>query len=155
MTFDEARLRLARLGFDPPAVDVLVAHFEDAERRGKRGHGLSRVEWLETLELDPGARPERLVAEESFERWDARGALGYLVLDEIVRATLDSPPARARLVVAERCFPTGALGYWVRRLAEGGLVAAADGDVTEAAPAPGRRPGPHRNEPDRHRRALV
>jgi LDH2 family malate/lactate/ureidoglycolate dehydrogenase len=26
--------------------------------------------------------------------------------------------------VASRCFPTGFLGYWVRRLAEGGLVAA-------------------------------
>ena len=28
------------------------------------------------------------------------------------------------MVVAESCFPTGALGYWVRRLAEGGLCAA-------------------------------
>jgi LDH2 family malate/lactate/ureidoglycolate dehydrogenase len=28
------------------------------------------------------------------------------------------------VVVAARCFPTGALGYWVRRLAEGGLAAA-------------------------------
>jgi LDH2 family malate/lactate/ureidoglycolate dehydrogenase len=26
-------------------------------------------------------------------------------------------------VVAERCFPTGMLGHWVRRLADGGLVA--------------------------------
>jgi malate/lactate dehydrogenase-like protein len=26
--------------------------------------------------------------------------------------------------VAQRCFPTGMLGYWVRTLAEGGLVAA-------------------------------
>jgi LDH2 family malate/lactate/ureidoglycolate dehydrogenase len=26
--------------------------------------------------------------------------------------------------VAERCFPTGMLGYWVRKLAEGGFVAA-------------------------------
>jgi Malate/L-lactate dehydrogenase len=29
-----------------------------------------------------------------------------------------------RLVVASRCFPTGFLGYWVRALAEGGLVGA-------------------------------
>jgi LDH2 family malate/lactate/ureidoglycolate dehydrogenase len=123
LTSDEARTRLARLGLDPQAVEVLVAHFEDAERRGKRGHGLSRVAWLETLELDPGARPARVVSEESYERWDGQGALGYLVLDEIVRSTLASPPARARLVVAERCFPTGALGYWVRSLAEGGLAA--------------------------------
>jgi LDH2 family malate/lactate/ureidoglycolate dehydrogenase len=30
----------------------------------------------------------------------------------------------ARVIVAEHCFPTGMLGYWVRRLADGGLVAA-------------------------------
>ncbi len=40
-----------------------------------------------------------------------------------MRATLAKSPERARLVVAERCFPSGILGYWVRRLAEGGLVA--------------------------------
>ena len=80
--------------------------------------------WLESQEFDPGARPERVLAEEGFERWHGRGALGYLVLDQIVRATLRSPPRHARVVVAERCFPTGSLGYWVRRLAEGGLVAA-------------------------------
>ena len=39
-------------------------------------------------------------------------------------AQLEDPPARARLVVASRCFPTGFLGYWVRKLAGGGLVAA-------------------------------
>jgi len=33
------------------------------------------------------------------------------------------PPVRARLVVASHCFPTGFLGYWVRRLAENGLLA--------------------------------
>jgi len=37
---------------------------------------------------------------------------------------LADPPVHARLIVAERCFPTGSLGYWVRRLADGGLVAA-------------------------------
>jgi hypothetical protein len=33
-------------------------------------------------------------------------------------------PRYARVVVARRTFPTGMLGYWVRKLAEGGLVAA-------------------------------
>jgi LDH2 family malate/lactate/ureidoglycolate dehydrogenase len=33
--------------------------------------------------------------------------------------------------VAERCFPTGMLGHWVRRLASGGLVAA----LTATSPA--------------------
>jgi LDH2 family malate/lactate/ureidoglycolate dehydrogenase len=120
---EEARERLRGLGFDVAAAEVLVAHFEYAERRGKRGHGFSRVPWLETLDLDPAARPRRTLADEGFERWSGEGALGYLVLEEIVRATLERLPERARLVVAERCFPTGVLGYWVRRLAEGGLVA--------------------------------
>ena len=124
MTSDEAAERLRALGFEPEAVDVLIAHFADSERRGKLGHGFSRVAWLETLELDPTARPARVLAEEGFERWSGEGALGYLVLDEVVRSTLANPPEHARVVVAERCFPTGALGYWVRRLAVGGLVAA-------------------------------
>ncbi|HEX2428944.1 MAG TPA: Ldh family oxidoreductase [Gaiellaceae bacterium] len=124
MTSDEARARLAARGFDEPSVNVLLAHFEDADRRGKVGHGLSRVAWLESLDVDPGARPVLLESEEGFERWDAHGALGYLVLDEIVGATLADPPERARVVVARRCFPTGVLGHWVRRLADDGLVAA-------------------------------
>jgi LDH2 family malate/lactate/ureidoglycolate dehydrogenase len=141
MTESEARKRLAALGFEPVAVDVLVAHFADADRRGKTGHGLARVEWLESFELDPGARPLLLESEESFERWDGHGALGYLVLDEIVRATVDDPPERARLIVAGRCFPSGVLGYWVRRLAEGGLVAAL------TATSPRRLPHPEGGTP--------
>ena len=124
MTEDDARTHLLGLGFDHEAADVLVSHFADAERRGKDGHGFARVEWLASLEPDPSARPVLLESEEGFERWDGHGALGYLVLEEIVRSTLADPPERARVIVAQRCFPTGALGYWVRRLAEGGLVAA-------------------------------
>ncbi len=123
MTEADARGRLRALGLDAPAVDALVAHFADAERRGKTGHGFVRVEWLATLDFDRSARPVLVESEEGFERWDGHGALGYLVLEEIVRATLADPPERARVVVARRCFPTGSLGYWVRRLAEGGLVA--------------------------------
>ena len=124
MTEDDARRRLGELGLEFGAVDTLVAHFADAERRGKDGHGFVRVEWLATLGFDPAARPVLVESEEGFERWDGHGALGYLVLDQIVRSTLEDPPERARVVVARRCFPTGSLGYWVRRLAEGGLVAA-------------------------------
>jgi LDH2 family malate/lactate/ureidoglycolate dehydrogenase len=136
-----ARERLAALGLDPGAVDALVAHFEDAERRGKTGHGLSRVEWLETLSFDARARPVLLESAEGFERWDGHDALGYLVLEEIVAATLEDPPERARVVVARRCFPTGVLGYWARRLAEGGLVAAL------TATSPRRLPHPDGGEP--------
>jgi hypothetical protein len=69
--------------------------------------------------------------EEGFERWDGAGALGYLTLAAIVDAQLAAPPRHARVVVARRCFPTGMLGYWVRTLAEGGLVAA----LTATSPA--------------------
>jgi LDH2 family malate/lactate/ureidoglycolate dehydrogenase len=117
--------RIAELGFSAEDARTLAAHFLDAERRGKLGHGLSRIDWLATLpDLDPQARPERVLAEEGFERWHGRGALGYLTLAAICDAQLVDPPANARVVVAERCFPTGMLGYWVRPLAEAGLVAA-------------------------------
>ncbi len=129
---DEARPRLAALGFRPQDVDVLADHFLDAEARGRLGHGLSRIEWLETWErLDTEARPRRVAAEPGFERWDGEGALGYLTLAAVVRGQLEDPPARARLVVCSRTFPTGALGYWVRRLADGGLV----GVLTATSPA--------------------
>ena len=108
-----------------PTRSTLADHFLEAERRGKQGHGLSRVEWLTGFPgLDPAARPERLVHQSTYERWDGNGALGYLTLAAIVEAQLASPPPEARLVVAQRCFPTGMLGYWARKLADGGLVAA-------------------------------
>jgi LDH2 family malate/lactate/ureidoglycolate dehydrogenase len=120
---DEARARLRELGFAEREANILAAHFLDAERRGKTGHGLARIEWLAEQELDPGARPARLLAEPGFERWDGNGALGYLTLAEVCSAQVSSPPERARLVVASKCFPTGMLGHWTRQLAEAGLVA--------------------------------
>jgi hypothetical protein len=83
------------------------------------------VEWLATLPgLDPAAKPRRTIAEPGYERWEGRGAVGYLTLAAICASQLAEPPERARLVVAQECFPTGMLGHWVRRLAEGGLAAA-------------------------------
>jgi LDH2 family malate/lactate/ureidoglycolate dehydrogenase len=128
---DDALPRLRALGFAEREVQTLAAHFLDAERRGKPGHGLARVEWLETQDLDPDARPERLLAEEGYERWDGRGALGYLTLAEICVAQIESPPERARVIVASNCFPTGMLGHWTRTLADAGLVAA----LTATSPA--------------------
>jgi LDH2 family malate/lactate/ureidoglycolate dehydrogenase len=111
---------------------VLADHFEDADRRDRPGHGSSRLDWLASLpDLDPSARPERVVVEHGYERWEGNGALGYLALARIVEAQLFDPPVRSRLVVASRCFPTGFLGYWVRALAKGGLVAA----LTATSPA--------------------
>lgn len=84
-----------------------------------------RIDWLATLAgLDPAAEPAQTVSEPGFQRWEGGGAVGYLVLGRIVGAQLADPPEHARVVVASDCFPTGMLGYWVRRLADGGLVAA-------------------------------
>jgi LDH2 family malate/lactate/ureidoglycolate dehydrogenase len=121
---DDARRRLEALGFEDDAAGVLFEHFAAAEASGREGHGFRRIEWLETFAgLQPGARPVCVVAEESYERWRGDGALGYLVLDAVVRAQLAGPPDHGRLVVCEDTFPTGMLGHWARRLAEGGLVA--------------------------------
>jgi LDH2 family malate/lactate/ureidoglycolate dehydrogenase len=45
------------------------------------------------------------------------------------------------VVIAARCFPTGALGYWARRLAGGGLVAVLP------ATSPKRLASPHGGPP--------
>jgi LDH2 family malate/lactate/ureidoglycolate dehydrogenase len=120
----EARPRLAALGFAPEDVETLAAHFLDAEARGSLGHGLSRIEWLESwASLPVGLRPERVVAEPAYELWDGHGGLGYLTLAAAVDAQIVDPPSHARVVVCMRAFPTGALGYWVRRLADAGLAA--------------------------------
>ena len=54
---DEARARGSPRSASPSRRDdARSAHFDDAERRGKLGHGFSRIDWLETLpDLDPDA----------------------------------------------------------------------------------------------------
>jgi LDH2 family malate/lactate/ureidoglycolate dehydrogenase len=121
---EEARARLRALGFAPDDVSTLADHFLDAERRGKRGHGVSRIEWLETLpDLQPTARPAKTHSAPGYDEWDGRGALGYLALAAICSDLLADRPDPVRVVAARNCFPTGMLGYWVRRLAGAGLVA--------------------------------
>jgi LDH2 family malate/lactate/ureidoglycolate dehydrogenase len=121
---DEARARLRALGFDDEAEEILFDHFRAAEERGKLGHGFSRIEWLETLPgVRPDARPEKVASVPGFDYWEGRGALGYLTLAAICAELVAEPPWPARVVVAADCFPTGMLGYWVRWLAEAGLVA--------------------------------
>jgi (2R)-3-sulfolactate dehydrogenase (NADP+) len=122
---------LRDLGLGEARARLLADHFEDADRRGRPGQGVARIPWLRSVPFDPAAEPRRLAAEPCYERWDGHGTLGYLTLARIVDAQLAEPPERARLIAASRCFPTGFLGYWVRRLAEGGLVAA----LTTTSPA--------------------
>jgi len=141
MTSDDARARLEALGLDAEATDVLFAHFADAERRGKLGHGFSRIPWLEMQPFDRSARPLRRESGDGIERWDGNGALGYLTLSAICDDVLARGAGGAKLVVASRCFPTGALGYWARRLATAGYVAVL------TATSPRRLPPPSGGEP--------
>ena len=142
MTPEEGLARLAALGLGGDDARVLWAHFDDAERRGKEGHGHARIPWLESQPFDPAARAARLAAADGLERWDGSGALGYLTLAAICDALVADPPAGARVVVASACFPTGVLGYWGRRLAEeAGLVAVL------TATSPRRLPHPDGGEP--------
>jgi len=120
---DEGLTRLQALGFDPGDAESLWEHFDDAERRGKQSHGHSRIAWLETQDsFDPGASLLRDEARDAFWRYDGNGAIGYLVLGAAVRRSIEHPPGQARLVVLERCFPTGMLGHYARLLADAGLV---------------------------------
>ena len=130
--------RLRRLGFGDADAATLAEHFVTAERLGRAGHGVSRVAWLETLpDLDPNAVPERVERSAGFERWHGRGAVGYLTLARICDTQIAEPPERARLVVADRCFPTGMLGLYARRLADAGLLAALTATSPARLPPPG------------------
>jgi LDH2 family malate/lactate/ureidoglycolate dehydrogenase len=129
---DEGLSRLEALGFERGDALALWEHFDDAEQRGKLGHGHSRIGWLEQLEgFDARTRPRLVDEHEGFERWHGGGAIGYLTLSTVVARQLALPPAHARVVVCEATFPTGMLGQYVRRLAHGGLV----GVLTATSPA--------------------
>jgi LDH2 family malate/lactate/ureidoglycolate dehydrogenase len=121
---DEGLTRLQALGFDLGDAESLWEHFDDAEQRGKQSHGYARIVWLEQQSgFDPAARALREARTDGSARWDANGAIGYLALGAAVQSEIDDPPEYARLVVVERCFPTGMLGHYARRLARAGLLA--------------------------------
>ena len=121
---EEALTRLQALGFGRADAEKLWEHFDDAERRGKTGHGHARIAWLETQDgFDPQAGAVRTESSDAFWRYDANGTIGYIALRAAVASAIAEPPEHARLVVVERCFPTGALGYYARLLANAGLVA--------------------------------
>ena len=144
MTREEAIEEFRAGGLEERDAAIVVEHLLEADATGRHGHGLTRIPWLLDLlgsECDPKGRPERVEQAEGFERWHGRRALGHLVLSTICDAIVADPPARARLVVAESCFPTGVLGAWARRLADAGLVAI----VT--ATSPPRLPHPEGGPP--------
>jgi L-2-hydroxycarboxylate dehydrogenase (NAD+) len=134
----QALERLGRLGFSAGDAQTLADHFLDADRRGKPSHGVARIEWLETFpELDPTAHAVKAASTPGFDLWEGHGALGYLTLAAICADLEADPPSLARVVAAAACFPTGMLGYWVRRLANAGLASL----LTETSPPRLAHPG--------------
>jgi (2R)-3-sulfolactate dehydrogenase (NADP+) len=140
MTADEARARLLALGLDAAAAEVLFDHFADSERRGKLGHGFARIPWLETQGFDLEARPLKGASGAGIEHWDANGALGYLTLAAICDDVIREGVVGAKLIVASACFPTGALGYWARRIAGAGYVAVLTATSPRRLPPPSGGP---------------
>ena len=124
--------RIRALGFSEADTRTLADHFLDAERRGKVGHGLARVTWLETLQgVDPRREPECVIAESCYERWEGRGALGYLTLAAICDGQLEDLPEAARSWSPTAASRQACSATWARRLAEGGLLAV----LTATSPA--------------------
>src|SRR5689334_16821346 len=110
MDADQALARIRALGFSDADAATLFRHFDDAQSRGKLGHGYSRIEWLETQQdvaVDPSARPALVAEHPGFELWEGNGALGYLTLAAICDRLIDRPPEPSRVVVARGAFPTG------------------------------------------------
>src|SRR6187399_677770 len=140
MTPAEARARLLALGLDAESAEVMFDHFADSERRGKVGHGFSRIPWLETQGFDLAARPVKGLSGDGIQRWDANGALGYLTLAAICDDVIREGVMGAKLVVASGCFPTGALGYWARQLATAGYVAILTATSPRRLPPPSGGP---------------
>ena len=152
---DEARARLAALGYAPDQVEALFAHFDEAERRGKHGHGYSRIEWLERElrdRIDPstpagtdrGGRRVRALAR------PRRARLPHAGRGRARHARRRRRPERGSSSARRRSRP-GCSATTSRRLADAGLVAAADGDLAAAPRAARRRPGARRHEPARDR----
>jgi LDH2 family malate/lactate/ureidoglycolate dehydrogenase len=139
LTPEQAADRLVTRGMSPEDATIVVSHLTAADASGRPGHGLSRIPWLEGLlagSRDPAGRPERVEHGDGFERWHGHGALGYVTLAAVCDALVADPPDRARLVVAESCFPTGVLGSWARQLAEEGLVAVVTATSPRRLPHP-------------------
>jgi LDH2 family malate/lactate/ureidoglycolate dehydrogenase len=119
---------------------VVADHFAEAEARGKSGHGFSRVAFVEGLLPGFAGEPRKVAGDGAVDRWHGGGAIGYVVVRAIVDDLLACPPETARLVIAEACFPTGALGLWVRDLAAAGLVAVMAATSPRRLPPPGGGP---------------
>ena len=141
MTADEARARLLALGLDADAAEVLFDHFADSERRGKLGHGFSRIPWLETQGFDLDARPVKGPRSDGIDRWDANGAARLPDARGDLRRRDPRRNRRARGSSSPRLLPDRRPGYWARRVAAAGYVVVLTATSPDASRLP---PAGHR-----------
>ena len=148
---EEALARLRARGFSEEDAQRLFAHFAEAEARGKLGPRLL----ARRVARDARGRSRRAAADDrggGLVRALARPRRARLPRARRASCARSSPirPSARGSSCASETFPTGMLGGWVRRLAEGGLVAV----LTATSPprlGPSRRPEARGHEPARDR----
>ena len=150
MRSDEEQVvrKLAGLGFSEADARTLADHFLEAERRGKQGHGLSRVEWLTGFPgLDPARAPRAACAREHIRALGRkrRARLPHAGRDRRGAARIAAGRGAARRGAAllpdrdARLLGAQARRRWPRRRS--------DRDVTAAAGPSRRRAEAGRHEP--------
>ena len=92
MTSARAIARLRAKGLSERDATVVVEHLAEADRMGRPGHGLTRIDWLEGLlgdTIDPGGRPQRVERSDGFERvdWPDDRRAGVLGLASVLAMT--------------------------------------------------------------------
>lgn len=117
------RAALERFGLSPLETAAVWEQLWDAELRGKTTHGLLRLPWLHgKLARRHEAPPEPVERNGWTSRYDARGAVGYLLADVAAGQARDRAlEAGLHLAVCRDAFPTGVLGFYLERLTERGL----------------------------------
>ena len=106
----------------PPTSRCSPRTSSTAERAGRAGHGLAadRV----ARDARTGSSPPRARSASSRSRGTSAGTAtarsATSSLDGVVEAQLADPPRARAGRRRRRTFPTGMLGHWTRRLAEGG-----------------------------------
>jgi LDH2 family malate/lactate/ureidoglycolate dehydrogenase len=125
MTKEEAAETLSKAGMAHADVIATVTHLDEADALGITGQGMVRVPWLAEMKWEPSdpAYADKIWTHRqphtNVWRVSSRQRIGYAVMEAAVQLPLDK--SNANLIVVERCFPSGALSVWARKLAHKGF----------------------------------
>jgi 3-dehydro-L-gulonate 2-dehydrogenase len=117
VTYDELhdvlRRALIKIGMAPDRADLCARLFADTSRDGVASHGLNRfprfVKMIQDGIVDVEARPERVAAHGSMERWDGRRGAGNLNAYECMEGAIAL--SRAHGV---GCLALSNTNHWMR-----------------------------------------